>query len=190
MSRVKNGLKSIYYAVMTDEQTETYGTVKKLGELIEISVGASENSTPLYAGNRLYENAVSLGEINVSFTIPEISDEDFKAIFGYEADSVYGGIVRDNSTNRPKIAIMFEQTAGDVVDYITLYKGTCNIPEIQGKTSESGVQYNTLSFAGIFMPLASGKWCMSVASDDPKYATSQFASKWGTSVIKPTEAGA
>ena len=188
MSRVKNGLKSIYYAVMTEETEETYGTVKKLGELIEVSVSTAENATPLYAGNRLYENVVTLGEINVSFTIPEISDEDFKAIFGYEADSTYGGIIRDNSTSRPKIAIMFEQTAGDVTDYITLYKGTCNIPEIQGKTSESGVQYNTLSFSGVFMPLADGTWCMSVASDDPKYSSSDFATKWGKQVIKPTVA--
>ena len=124
--KVSNGLKKAYYAICTSDLTagtDTYSTVKPLGELIEISVAPSESSSSLYAGNREVLVDQAMSGIEVSFTVPGLSDAQMCDLFGYKK-ATGGGIIRDNNVARPYIAIMFEQTnVGGVVDYHTLYKG-------------------------------------------------------------------
>lgn len=188
---IKDGVKSIYYALMTDDKLETYGEVKKLGELVEFSLASQVNTTNKFAGNALYASVKSMSEMTLNFTIPEISLEDYKSLFNYEADEKYGGVIVTNSTSLPYVAIMVEETAGDVTIYHHFYKGVLAPSEIGGKTSEGGVQFNDVSFTGTFMPMqtivdANGKnLCrFELHSDDPKYATSDFKTKWGKEVIK------
>lgn len=189
---IKDGVRSIYYAIMTNVETETYDTVKELGKLVEFNVETSENTTNKYAGNALYRSSKAMGEVNLSFTIPEISEEDYRKLFGYETDTTYGGTVVTNSTSRPYICLMVEETAEDIVIYHHFYKGIMGVPSIGSKTSEGQVQYNDVSFACTFMPLQTCKdskgnnvWRFEMHSDDPKYTSSQFKTKWGKEVIKP-----
>lgn len=106
---VITGLEKVYYAVMTDETTETYGEIKELGEGIEIGVTPTENQTSLYAGNKQLLVESGLGDIDLTFTIPSMSTEAQKDLFGME-EATEGGLIYKSNAVKPYIAIMFNKT--------------------------------------------------------------------------------
>ncbi|MFR5642696.1 MAG: major tail protein [Clostridium paraputrificum] len=184
---VITGLEKVYYAVMTDEVEETYGEVKELGEGIEIGVTPTENQTSLYAGNKqiLVENA--LGDIDLTFTIPIMSTEAQKDLFGME-EAEEGGLIYKSNAVKPYIAIMFNKTLhGGAVEYVTLYKGKLSLNEDKAKTQEGQVEFQTAQYSGKFVPLKDGMWKHVVRSADEGFNAETWATKWGTSVVKATK---
>lgn len=184
---VITGLEKVYYAVMTDETTETYGEVKELGEGIEIGVTPTENQTSLYAGNKQLLVESGLGDIDLTFTIPSMSTEAQKDLFGME-EATEGGLIYKSNAVKPYIAIMFNKTLdGGAMEYVTLYKGKLNLSEDKAKTQEGQVEYQTAQYSGKFVPLKDGMWKHVVRSTDTGFNAETWATKWGTSVVKATK---
>lgn len=184
---VITGLEKVYYAVMTDETTETYGEIKELGEGIEIGVTPTENQTSLYAGNKQLLVESGLGDIDLTFTIPSMSTEAQKDLFGME-EATEGGLIYKSNAIKPYIAIMFNKTLdGGAMEYVTLYKGKLNIGEDKAKTKEGQTEFQTTQYSGKFVPLKDGMWKHVVRSTDTGFNAETWATKWGTSVVKATK---
>ncbi|MDU6807605.1 MAG: phage tail protein [Clostridium sp.] len=184
---VITGLEKVYYAVMTDETTETYGEVKELGDGIEIGVTPTENQTPLYAANKQVLVEKALGDIDLTFTIPAMSTEAQKDLFGME-EATEGGLIYKANSVKPYIAIMFNKTLdGGAMEYVTLFKGKLNLSEDKAKTQEGQVEYQTAQYSGKFVPLKDGMWKHVVRSTDTGFNAETWATKWGTSVVKATK---
>lgn len=192
MSKVNTGLGNIYYSIATitgfgSEEVISYGEVKPLAPLIEVSVSPSENSNTMYAGDVPFVTQDALGEIDMTFSVPLISDAAMCDLFGYKK-ATEGGIIRDAKAVRPYVALMFEQNCADgVVDYVTLYKGKLSLPELKGKTKEGQVEFQTKSFNGKFVTPKNGIWMYAVSSDDVDFSRETWATKWGKTVVVPTE---
>ncbi|HAT4296607.1 TPA: phage tail protein, partial [Clostridium perfringens] len=98
---VTTGIDKLFYAVMTDENEETYGAVKRLEGAVELTVEATENLSSLAAdNNNAYVTEEALGEITVSATIAAISTEDYCAIFGKKLAKT-GGIIESANDVKP-----------------------------------------------------------------------------------------
>lgn len=184
---VITGLEKVYYAVMTNEVEETYGEVKELGDGIEIGVTPTENQTPLYAANKQVLVEKALGDIDLTFTIPAMSTEAQKDLFGME-EATEGGLIYKANSVKPYIAIMFNKTLdGGAMEYVTLFKGKLNLSEDKAKTQEGQVEYQTAQYSGKFVPLKDGMWKHVVRSTDTGFNAETWATKWGTSVVKATK---
>lgn len=184
---VITGLEKVYYAVMTNEVEETYGEVKELGDGIEIGVTPTENQTPLYAANKQVLVEKALGDIDLTFTIPAMSTEAQKDLFGME-EATEGGLIYKANSVKPYIAIMFNKTLdGGAMEYVTLFKGKLNLSEDKAKTQEGQVEYQTAQYSGKFVPLKDGMWKHVVRSTDEGFNAETWATKWGTSVVKATK---
>lgn len=185
---VITGLEKVYYAVMTDETTETYGEVKELGEGIEIGVTPTENSSVLPAGNRDAIVELRAGETNLTFTIPSMTTEAKMDIFGFE-EAEEGGIIYNSNAIKPYIAIMFNKTLdGGAMEYVTLYKGKLQLNEDKAKTISNGqVEFQTPQFSGKFVQLKNGNSQHVIRSTDKNFDAESWAKTWGVSVVKATK---
>lgn len=186
--KITTGVEKAYYAVLTtEEETPTYQAAKYLPGLREISVTANEEQATLYAENRLYDSENSLGEIEVTLDFASIDTADYVALLGKKV-ATDGGIIESADDQPPYIALMVEKTlSGKVKEYMTLFKGKLSIPEDKAKTKEGKTEYQTVSLSGLFMPLENGIWKHSVKTTDEGFNAETHATKWGKTVVIPTE---
>lgn len=190
--RVTNGLKKGYIAVLNADGS--YKECVQLGDLIEFSVAISENTTKLSAGNFTILTDTALGEISVSISIPEVSDDIKCLIFGHKKGSM-GEIVQTANDIKPYVALCVERTmknsssGQEISEFVTLYKGQFNQIEKKAKTKEDGtVEFQTDSMSGTFMPLQTDNnmYMSSVKSDAEGFNAETF--KFGVEIVKPTAA--
>lgn len=79
---VITGLSKCYYAVMEDEGSETYRSVKEFAGIREVSIAPKEESASIYAENRQWDTDVALGDIEASFDFTDVPDDVYIEIFG------------------------------------------------------------------------------------------------------------
>lgn len=182
------GLRKAYYAIMTDEATETYGKVKEFPGIREMTVTPGEESASIYAENMKWDEEISLGDIEASFDFTDIPDEIYAEIFGKKM-STEGGIIENANDVRPYVALLLEKTlTGGAVEYVILYKGKFMLPEDKAKTKEGTTEYQTRTVSMAFLPLSDGMWKYYVRSTATGFSAETWATKWGEGkeVIKPT----
>jgi phi13 family phage major tail protein len=181
---VITGLKKLYYAVMTDEETETYSTVKYFPGLREITVTPNEETASIYAENQEWDIDSALGEIEVSMDVTDVPTDIVSEILGKQLAQT-GGYIDNANDVKPYIALMFEKTlSSGVTEYVTLYKGKFNIPEDKAKTKEGKPEFQSKTLGGRFIPLKNGMWKYPARSNDTGFDKVTWDTKWGKEVIK------
>ncbi|MDU1413441.1 MAG: hypothetical protein E6929_11575 [Clostridium sp.] len=187
MSKVNTGLGKCYYAIATENGGNiTYGEVKELGDLIEMSVSPSEENLYIYAANKVYDSINNFSGADITISMPEISDEAMCDLFGYKK-ATEGGIIYNSNTKRSFLALMFEQTnTNNITDYITLYKGQLNLAENKGKTMEEKAEFQTKQLSGKFIAPKNSVWMHIVSNNDADFNAETWKTKWGKEVIVPT----
>lgn len=182
--RVITGLNKLYYAIMTDEEQETYGEVKYFPGLREITVSPKEELGSIYAENVEWDVDSALGEIEISLDVTDVPTDIVAEILG-KKKATGGGYIDNANDVKPYIALMFDKTlSGGATEYVTLYKGKFNLFEDKAKTREGKPEFQSKALTGRFMPLKNGMWKYAVRSDDADFNATTWASTWGTSVVK------
>lgn len=190
---IKNGLGNSGIAKIKDSKGvdgDTYDTVKELGKLIEISVSIKENTAKLYAGNNVILQDSDIGDIDVSITLPALSEEIEALIFGHKL-AEGGGLIKSSTDVKPYFALQFEETAKDnetnenVTEYTTLFKGQFSQIERKGKTKEGTPQHSTVSLSGTFQCLDNGVYMYIINSLDEGFDT--FKATFLKSIAVPKE---
>ena len=186
---VKNGLGKCYVAKIQSEGT--WDSPKELGDLIEVSITASENTATMHAGNRIILTDSALGDIDGSITLPALNEEMECYIFGHQKREG-GGIIKSSKDVKPYLAFLFEQTSKndttgeEVVDYVTLYKGQFNLAERKGKTKEGSPELQSTSLSMKFSTLDSGVYMDIVSTDSEGYNEEAFKKTWAKTITEPT----
>lgn len=188
--QLSDGLGKAYYSVIAADGS--YGTVKELGDLIEMSIQPSESNVALWAGNREITNVNGTRKANLTLTLPAISKDVKCDIYNY-VKTAEGGMTRGKKKSNPYIAIMIEQTTfnsetgEEAIDYITLLKGKMEGSEIKGKTKDKdNREIQTSSISGEFTcPEGLDDYIYIVSSDDEKFNAETWATKWGKTVPVP-----
>lgn len=187
--KVVNGLKKGYIAIMQEDGS--YDTPIEIGNLIEVSVDTSEDSATLDAGNFIVMTDSAIGETKITVSLPALSDEAKKAIYGYKVGE-NGEIIATSDDVKPYFAFQYERTlrtstGKEISEYVTFYKGQFNLPKADAKTKENGkVNFQTEQIEGTFMPLDDNGhiYMSSVKSDAVGFSSEKL--KFGTEITIPT----
>lgn len=181
------GLGKAMYSLMNSDGS--YGAVKELGDLSEVSVKHGMNTSSANAGDKTYLQTTEYSGSDVTFSIYNLAKEAQCDLYGHKMGSK-GEIIKSSKDVVPYVAIMFEAHARteteEVTDYSTLFKGQCQEPEFKGKSKEKGkTEFNVWQIAGTFQDLDDGKYCSTVSSDDADFDAKAWAEIWGKTVPIP-----
>ncbi len=162
------GIKKLVYAIMTDEVTESYGSVKAAPPMISMKIDAKSEMAKLYADNIVVESASSLGDIGVEVETHDIPLEIQADWLGHTLDSATGVMNYNASDKAPYVALGYQRVKANGKNrYVWLYKVKFSEITEEGKTQEDKVAFQTPKISGTGVANKNGDW-KKVADDDTK----------------------
>lgn len=179
------GLDSLYYAVMTDETAETYGTPKRIYGAIQATITPTVNSSTLYADDIPYDTSSTMGDTAVSLNVAEIPTEDQAILLGHEIDD-NGGLDQKSTDIGPYVAIGYRRRlANKKFKYVWLYKGRFTLGTEEANTKTDQLSYQTPTLNATFISRQTDeRWRYSVTDGD-EGVTPEFLSKFFDEVYIP-----
>jgi phi13 family phage major tail protein len=163
---IRIGMDKIHYAIMTDEEQETYDTPKPILGAITGTVSPTTNTETLYADDQAWETASALGEIEVELNVADLPREVLADLLGATVDA-NGVLVQSKSDVAPYVAIGFRsQKSNGKYRYFWLYKGKFQPNEEEFQTKEDSPSFQTPTITGTFISRQTdGKWRARVDED-------------------------
>lgn len=177
-----NGLKDIYYAVMTDNVAETYDTPVKLGHAISVDINPTIDKSTLYGDNVAVATKTRVKDITVSIETTDIPLKDRAIILGHSVDSVTGEVTVKGDDKAPYVALLFSATtAEDTTQYYKLYKGKFAPNQQQIQTEGESISWQPPKMEGTFIARTTdGKVYTMV--DSAETGAASLISAWFTAV--------
>lgn len=161
------GADNLVYAVMTDIESETYGTVKPFKKLKMVDINPTTETVENYYDDQLGETITVFSGCNVTLEVDE-DEVDIRAdLLGETLDA--NKVLISKSTDAPQyVAIGFKSLMSDQVNYAYkwLYKGKFSLPQEQAKTKGKTPEMQSRTLTGTFMPREKDKqWQATVKSN-------------------------
>lgn len=176
----KISLKRLHYAIMTDEQAETYGEVKTLTMPISLTLTPNFSEAHLDAGDRVVDQEAQLDSITIAGETADLPTEVLVDWYGHTVSDEGGIITNANDVPNP-IALGFESGS----KMVWLYKNKLKPGEESNATRKKGeTNYKIYPFSGEALPLIDGNIKHTVDTrDDGVSATPET---FFAAVAKPT----
>lgn len=185
MAVIKN-IRKLYVSVITAEAAgvPTYGTMKYIAGLREITVSPSVEQGDFYAEGTLAETESTFSKVDVSINVSDVAPADYKTLTGAKA-AANGGFIDNANDEAPYIALHYEKVlSGGIVEYATLFKGKLSKPEDAASTAEGSPNYQPKTLAGTFMAIGNGDWRHVVRDNDPLFPTYTLTADVAINVTK------
>lgn len=183
------GLEKLYYAKITkDDNTGlTFGTPVYLPGVKEIKISPKVSTEKLYAENKLWDQATSLDDVEVSVNLADLTNAELSELLGHKL-ATEGGIIANVDDLAPYIALLYvANKSNGKKRYGILYKGKMELPDDNAKGAEGKTDFQTPDLKATFQPLQkNGIWKYQVDSDDPDCPVG-IDTTFFASVIVPTE---
>ena len=192
MPVIKN-IRKLYVSVITAENAgvPTYGPMKYIPGLREITVTPAVEQGEFYAEGSLAEAESVFSKVDVSINVSDVSPADYITLTGAKA-GVAGGFIDNANDEAPYIALHYEKVlSGGIVEYATLFKGKLKKPEDAAQGSEGSPNYQPKTLAGTFMAIGNGDWRYVIRDNDPLFVdTPETPFAWGNAkqFVLPTKA--
>lgn len=143
------------YAVMTDEDKETYGEVKAIAPLMSIKRQTKTDSGTLYGDGELQESSSDMGETTVDFEVNGITLATVAELRGHAFDATAGKMTVREDDVVPYIALGYAVKKSDGKCRCTwLMKGHIDEPDLDAKQKEGKTNFSTASLSGTFITRA------------------------------------
>lgn len=162
------GCDNFHFAVMTTEETKTAAAtyddksgMTPIPGLIKISITPQTNSNTLYADNGPALVATSLGEVDVSLNVADLTPDVLAKLLGHTYDETKKTVVYNANDVAPYVAIGFaaQMNGGDKTRFVKLFKGKFTEPADEPQTKGASVEFQTPTITGKFVKLTnSGVW--------------------------------
>ena len=183
------GLEKLYYSKITkDDNTGlTFGTPIYLAGVKEIKVTPKVSTEKLYAENKLWEQATTLEDVEVSINLADLTNAQSADLLG-QTVAEEGGVFASDDDNAPYIALLYvANKSNGKKRYGVIYKGKMELPDDSAKGQEGKTDFQTPEIKSTFQPLINnGMWKYQVDSDDAN-APVLIDASFFTSVIVPTK---
>lgn len=153
MNKIKYGIKSCYYAPVTEtaaDGTLTYGTPVALPGAVSISLSAEGSSDPFYADNVVYFQSVANNGYNGDLELALIPDAFRTAILGETLDAK-GFYVERSDDTQTEFALLFQFEGDENATRHCFYRCTATRAEVAGQTKEDSItpQTETISITAL-----------------------------------------
>lgn len=180
MPVIKN-IRKMYISVITAETAgvPTYGPMKYIPGLREITVTPSNEQGDFYAEGTLFETESAFSKCDVSINVSDLTPADYKTLTGAVAATT-GGYIDNANDEAPYVALHYEKVlSGGIVEYATLFKGKFSKPEDQATTAEGSPNYQPKTLAGTFMAIGNGDWRYVIRDNDTLFPETPAEFVWG-----------
>lgn len=154
MSKIKYGIKNVYYAKATDDGTGalTYGTPKALVGAVSLSLDAQGDTSTFYADNIAYFTSTANNGYQGDLELALLSDDFRKDILGEVVDSNTGLQVEYANAAQAEFALLFQfETDVNAIKHV-LYRCVASRPQVASQTKEESIEPQTESFTITAMP--------------------------------------
>lgn len=179
------GLKNLYWAELTDEATQTYGTPVKLSPAIEANIEIPTESATLYGDDRAVEAADSLGDIEIELNVADLLPEHYVLLLG-KTKNADGVIIDKIDDVAPYGALLFEMPKADGNKKMwSYYKTKFQVPGTEATTKGDSVEFQTQTINGKAFPNTAGQYRVWIDTSDAD-TDAAVADAWYTSVYKET----
>jgi phi13 family phage major tail protein len=176
------GVENLVYAILTEEETLTYGTPALVSPAINVKISPNSNSETLYADNRAVETVSNLGEVDVEIETQDLPLEIQAALLGHTLDATSKVLSYEADDMAPYLAIGFKVKKGNgKYRYVWLLKGRFSEPDEEHSTQEDKSKFQTPKLKGTFLTRDDGKWKYS-ADEDSGFTS---GSTWFDNVYAP-----
>jgi phi13 family phage major tail protein len=180
------GLSDLHYAVLTADTAGNiaYDTPVKIPGAIEVTINPNTSTETLFADNGPMETASTLGEIEVEVNVADLPLDAQKVLFGHTVGSD-GVLLRKGADAPPFVAIGFKSLKSNgKYRYVWLTKGKFGLPELNSKTKEDSIEFQTPTVSASFVKReADDVWMATGDEDDVAFTT---AAEWFTQVFGET----
>ena len=177
----KISLKRIHYALMTNDQTETWGEVKTLTMPISMTLTPNFSEAHLDAGDRVVDQEAQLDSITIAGETADLPTDVLVDWYGHKK-SAEGGIITNANDTPNSIAIGFESGS----KLVWLLKAKLKPGEETNTTRKKGeTSYKVYPFGGEALPLIDGVIKHTVDTRDT--GVSVTAETFFKAVAKPSE---
>ncbi|WP_371017383.1 major tail protein [Pseudalkalibacillus sp. JSM 102089] len=161
------GLDNIYVAKLTEENGEiTYDTPVRILNAIDAKITPTVDSQNLYADNTVAEILRVFSQVDVEFTIAELSSDHYAMLMGVEKDE--NGVLVDSAEDEaPYFAFGFRAKKSKGENRLVwLYKGRFTSVDESYQTQSDKADFTTQPIKGTFVKRSDGKWRAKVDTDD------------------------
>lgn len=183
------GLEKLYYSKITkDDNTGlTYGTPIYLAGVKEIKVTPKVSTEKLYAENKLWDQATTLEDVEVTINLADLTNEQSADLLG-QTLAEEGGVFASDDDLAPYIALLYiANKRNGKLRYGIIYKGKMELPDDSAKGQEGKTEFQTPEMKATFQStIYNGMWKYQVDSDDAN-CPSDISTTFFNSVIVPTK---
>ena len=183
------GVEKLYYAKLTedDEIALEYGSPVYLPGVQEIGVVPQVTTDKQFAENKVWDQASTLGEVQVSIRRADLTNEESAILLG-QTRAAEGGVFASADDEPPYIALLYKSNKSNgKMRYQVLYKGKLNLPEETAQTKTDNTVFQEPTLSGVFQATKNnGLWQYKVDSDDPD-CPETIETDFFAEVIIPTE---
>lgn len=144
-NKIKYGLKNAHYAVLTEGETDTYGTPVAWPGAVNLTLSAVGDRTPFIADDSEYYTSVGNNGYDGTMECAELPESFATDVLKEEADG--NKVLFEKNTVEPvPVALLFEFTGDQHQIKHCLYKCIFTRPNIEGAaTVNKDVKTNTLN---------------------------------------------
>ena len=156
-NKVRFGLSSVYYAVLTEGSTNVWATPVAVPGAVSLSVDANVASSDFYADNVAYYRTFANNGYNCTLEMARITESMLSDVFGMAADA--SGVIREKTGVEPKpFALLFKINGDQGDEDYLLYRCVPSTKPTEGSqtTGENGAEPQTQSFDFSALPLVTG----------------------------------
>lgn len=178
----KISLKRIHYALMTNEQSETWGDIKTLTMPISLTQTPNFSEASLDAGDRVVDQEAQLDSITLAGETADLPTAVQADWYGHKLSSE-GGLITNSNDAPPFMAIGYESGS----KLVWLFKVKLKPGEDANNTRKKGeTSYKTYPFSGEAIPLIDGN--VKHVIDTRDTGVTATAETFFATVKKPTDA--
>jgi phi13 family phage major tail protein len=176
-------LKDVHYAVL--QADGTYTAPKKFAPAIEAQVEQAVDQQVVYADDAAVEITQSEGEISVSFTALDISNEVLAEVLGKRVDA-NGVMLYGADDVAPYVAFMFRSRKGNgKYRYVCLYKGRFVTPQESYATKTGSADTQNPTISGMFVKRDADDLMKARVDEDDAAVTPAITGAWFSKPYEP-----
>lgn len=143
-NKIKYGIKNVYYAVATIDNTgaATYDTPVAIPGAVSISLSAQGENSPFYADNIVYYTSIANNGYEGDLEVARLPDSFFEDVLGNVVannDLVY----EDANAEPVHFALMFQFEGDQTARRHVIYNCTATRPDVAGSTKEDTITPET-----------------------------------------------